>query len=232
MLLRNGAASNAAIFGGEERYNHPRAAPTRPGLGETGASMATVKRLCVYCGSAEGRSQAYREAADELGESLAAAGIELVYGGGRIGLMGRVANAVLGGGGRVTGIIPAHLHDQEVGHHGVSDLKVVGSMHERKQLMFEMSDGFAVLPGGLGTLDEFFEIITWKQLSLHDKPVVVLDVDGYWAPLIGLIEHAIDSGFAPLRARGFFTVVDSVPALMQALAAIHEPDRPAVPGLI
>ena len=194
--------------------------------------MATVKRLCVYCGSSEGRLPAYRAAADHLGRSLADAAIELVYGGGRIGLMGRVADAVLAGGGRVTGIIPAHLHDQEVGHHGVSELQIVGSMHERKQRMFEMSDAFAVLPGGLGTLDETFEIITWKQLSLHDKPVIILDVAGYWAPLIALIDHALDSGFAPLRARGFFTVVDSVEALMQALAASHEPTLPAEPRLI
>jgi uncharacterized protein (TIGR00730 family) len=194
--------------------------------------MATVKRLCVYCGSAEGRLPAYRAAADELGRSLVDAGIELVYGGGRIGLMGRVADAVLAGGGRVTWIIPAHLHDQEVGHHGVSELQVVGSMHERKQRMFEMSDAFAVLPGGLGTLDEFFEIITWKQLSLHDKPVIVLDVAGYWAPLTVLIDHAIDCGFAPLRARGFFTVVDGVETLMQALATSPEPRRAAEPRLI
>jgi len=194
--------------------------------------MATVKRLCVYCGSAEGRLPAYRAAADELGRSLADARIELVYGGGRIGLMGRVADAVLAGGGRVTGIIPAHLHDQEVGHHGVSDLQVVGSMHERKQRMFEMSDAFAVLPGGLGTLDETFEIMTWMQLSLHDKPVVILDVAGYWAPLVALIDHAIDSGFAPLRARGFYTVVESVAALMQALAASPEPRLAAEPSLI
>lgn len=194
--------------------------------------MATVKRLCVYCGSAEGRLPSYRAAAEQLGRALAAAGIELVYGGGRIGLMGRVADTVLTGGGRVTGIIPAHLHDREVGHHGVSELQVVGSMHERKQRMFEMSDAFAVLPGGLGTLDEFFEIITWKQLSLHDKPVVVLNVAGYWQKLIALIDHAIDSGFAPPRARGFFTVVDSVEALMQSLAASHEPERPAEPRLI
>ncbi|MDB5408425.1 MAG: family Rossman fold protein [Rhodospirillales bacterium] len=194
--------------------------------------MATVKRLCVYCGSAEGRLPSYRASAEQLGRALAAAGIELVYGGGRIGLMGRVADTVLTGGGRVTGIIPAHLHDREVGHHGVSELQVVGSMHERKQRMFEMSDAFAVLPGGLGTLDEFFEIITWKQLSLHDKPVVVLNVAGYWQKLIALIDHAIDSGFAPPRARGFFTVVDSVEALMQSLAASHEPERPAEPRLI
>jgi uncharacterized protein (TIGR00730 family) len=194
--------------------------------------MATVKRLCVYCGSAEGRLPEYRAAADQLGRLLAAAGIELVYGGGRIGLMGRVADAVLAAGGRVTGIIPAHLHDREVGHHGVTELQVVGSMHERKQRMFEMSDAFAVLPGGLGTLDETFEIITWKQLSLHDKPVIILNVADYWAPLMALIGHAIDSGFAPVRARDFFEVVDSVEALMRALKASHEPRRPAEPRLI
>src|SRR5471032_3070677 len=158
--------------------------------------MAQVKRLCVYCGASGAVDEAYRGAAVALGELLAGAGIELVYGGGRIGLMGRLADAVLRGGGRVTGIIPAHLHDREVGHHGLSELIVVGSMHERKQLMFEMSDAFAVLPGGLGTIEEAFEIITWKQLRLHDKPIVIVDVADYWRPLQALIDHVIASGFA------------------------------------
>src|SRR5690349_14874026 len=125
--------------------------------------MTSIKRLCVYCGSFDAM---YRDAARQLGADLAASQIELVYGGGRIGLMGILADAVIGGGGRVTGIIPAHLHDKEVGHSGLAQLLVVGSMHERKRMMFEMSDAFAVLPGGLGTLDEAFEMITWKQLRL------------------------------------------------------------------
>lgn len=186
--------------------------------------MASVKRLCVYCGSSDGVDSIYREAASRLGQILAAAGIELVYGGGRIGLMGLVANAALKAGGRVTGIIPAHLHDAEVGHHGVSELIVVGSMHERKQLMFEMSDAFAVLPGGLGTLDEAFEIITWKQLRLHDKPIVIVDVAGYWQKLRELIDHIIVSGFAAPRTRQLFRFVSGVDEVLGALAASEEPE--------
>lgn len=186
--------------------------------------MASVKRLCVYCGSSDGVDPIYREAASRLGQILAAAGIELVYGGGRIGLMGLVANAVLKAGGRVTGIIPAHLHDAEVGHHGVSELIVVGSMHERKQLMFEVSDAFAVLPGGLGTLDEAFEIITWKQLRLHDKPIIIIDVAGYWHKLRELIDHILDSGFAAPRTRQLFQFVSGVDEVLGALAASEEPE--------
>jgi uncharacterized protein (TIGR00730 family) len=185
--------------------------------------MAVVKSLCVYCGASEGFDAAYRQAAAELGTRLAESGIELVYGGGRIGLMGRVADAAKLVGGRVTGIIPAHLHDREIGHHGISELIVVGSMHERKQLMFERSDAFAVLPGGVGTIEEAFEIITWKQLRLHDKPIVLVDIAGYWRPFQALVDHVIDSGFANKGVRGLFQVVDSIDGLMTALAASREP---------
>jgi uncharacterized protein (TIGR00730 family) len=170
--------------------------------------------------------------ARRLGTILAAAGIELVYGGGRIGLMGLVANAALEAGGRVTGIIPAHLHGAEIGHHGVSELIVVGSMHERKQLMFEMSDAFAILPGGLGTLDEAFEIITWKQLRLHDKPIVVVDVAGYWEKLLSLVDHIIDSGFANAAILDHFRTVARVEDLLPALAQSHEPKLEPKPGLV
>src|ERR1700687_244226 len=148
--------------------------------------MALVKRICVYCGSSGRVNEAYRAAATRLGMVLARAGIELIYGGGRVGLMGLVADAALAEGGRVTGIIPMHLHDREVGHTGLTELVVVDNMHNRKRRMFELADAFAVLPGGLGTLDETLEIITWKQLGLHDKPVVIVDVAGYWTPLIEL----------------------------------------------
>jgi uncharacterized protein (TIGR00730 family) len=194
--------------------------------------MASVKRLCVYCGSSDRVDAAYRDAAQQLGTLLAGAGIELIYGGGRIGLMGIAANAVLQAGGRVTGIIPAHLHDFEIGHHGVSELIVVGSMHERKQLMFEKSDAFAVLPGGLGTLDETFEIITWKQLGLHDKPIVIVDIAGYWQRLFGLIDQIVESGFARRKILGHFRTVDSVEALLPALAAAPEPAIAAKPRLV
>jgi len=185
--------------------------------------MATAKRLCVYCGASDRVDPVYREAAVELGTRLAGAGIELVYGGGRIGLMGRLADAVLQAGGRVTGIIPAHLDNREIGHHGVNELIVVGSMHERKQLMFERSDAFAVLPGGIGTIEETFEIITWKQLLLHDKPIVIVDIAGYWQKLQALVDHVIEKGFASRRSRALFQVVETVDMLMEALAAAHEP---------
>ena len=185
--------------------------------------MARVNRLCVYCGASDQVDAAYREAAVELGDRLAGAGIELIYGGGRIGLMGRLADAVLLAGGRVTGIIPGHLHNREIGHHGVSELIVVGSMHERKQLMFERADAFAVLPGGIGTIEETFEIITWKQLLLHDKPIVVVDIAGYWQKLQALVDHVIEKGFASRRSRALFQVVETVDMLMEALAAAHEP---------
>jgi uncharacterized protein (TIGR00730 family) len=194
--------------------------------------MAAVKRLCVYCGSSAAVDSNYRDAAIELGQALAEAGIELVYGGGRVGLMGLLANAVLQRGGQVTGIIPAHLHDYEVGHHGITELIIVDSMHERKRLMFEMSDAFAVLPGGLGTLDETFEIITWKQLALHDRPIIILDEAGYWQPLLQLIDHIIETGFARPTTRGLFRTVPSVKALLAALAESREPALAAESRLI
>jgi uncharacterized protein (TIGR00730 family) len=194
--------------------------------------MARLKSLCVYCGSSDRVDPLYREAAVELGRLLAAEKIELVYGGGRIGLMGLCANAVLAGGGRVTGIIPAHLHDAEVGHHGVSELLVVGSMHERKRRMFELSDAFAVLPGGLGTLDEAFEIITWRQLGLHDKPIVVVDVAGYWAPFQAMVDHIVEQGFARSAIFSLYETVSSVAELIPTIRRLHEPAIAPEPRLV
>ncbi len=194
--------------------------------------MAVVKRLCVYCGSSGRVDESYRMAARQLGRMLAENGIELVYGGGRVGLMGLMADAALAAGGRVIGIIPTHLHEYEVGHTAVSELIIVGSMHERKQRMFELSDGFAVLPGGLGTLDETFEIITWKQLGLHDKPIMIVDVAGYWAPLRGLIEHIVGKGFAPATARRLFDIVAGIEDLLPALAATPQPVLPVESKLV
>lgn len=194
--------------------------------------MAAVKRVCVYCGSADRVNETYRRAAVEFGMILARAGIELVYGGGRIGLMGLCANAALAAGGRVIGIIPAHLHDAEVGHHGVSELLVVGSMHERKRRMVELSDAFVVLPGGLGTLDETFEIITWRQLHLHDKPIVIANIAGYWAPFEALVDHVIASGFASSAARRLYTTVATVGDILPAIAAAHQPAIPPEPRLV
>jgi uncharacterized protein (TIGR00730 family) len=179
--------------------------------------MTVIKSLCVYCGSARGRSPRYVAAAKELGEAMAARQIRLVYGGARIGMMGEVADAVMKNGGQVTGVIPEHLQTSEVGHSGITDLKVVESMHVRKKLMFDLSDGFAVLPGGYGTLDELFEIITWRMLKLHDKPVVVLNIDGYWDRFQALIDHLIGEGFARPDSRQYFSVVNSVGRMFDLL---------------
>jgi uncharacterized protein (TIGR00730 family) len=186
-------------------------------------AMQNIRCLCVYCGSSGAVEVRYREAASELGARLAQAGVELVFGGGRVGLMGLLADAALAANGRVTGIIPSHLRSAELAHPGVSELVVVGSMHERKRLMAERADAFAVLPGGIGTLDEMFETVSWKQLGLHDKPILLVDVDGYWAPLLALLDHIMDKGFARPQTRALMQVVPSVPALMAALA-----EEPAV----
>src|SRR3546814_324213 len=163
--------------------------------------MEPISSLCVYCGSAVGLDPAHRESAARLGQIMAENRIRLVYGGGRIGLMGVVADAVLASGGTAVGVIPEFLETREVGHQGVNDLHVVDSMHSRKNLMFEMSDAFAVLPGGFGTLDEAFEIITWRQLKLHDKPIVMIDVDGYWQPFLRLVDHVLGRGLDRKRTR-------------------------------
>jgi uncharacterized protein (TIGR00730 family) len=190
--------------------------------------MQNIRSLCVYCGSSGAVEAQYRDAASELGANLAQAGIALVYGGGRIGLMGLLADAALAAEGKVTGIIPSHLRDAEVAHHGLTELVVVDSMQERKRVMAERADAFAILPGGIGTLDEMFEIVSWKQLRLHDKPILLVDIGGYWAPLRALLDHIIDTGFAGAQTRGLLQVVPSIAALMAALSAVramaHETD--------
>src|SRR4051812_28646019 len=157
--------------------------------------MSQVRAVCVYCGSSGKVADAYKTAAHELGIRLGSEGLRLVYGGGRVGLMGIVADASLSVGGEVIGIIPEHIQKLEVDHGGLTELHVVDSMHTRKRMMVERSDAFVVLPGGLGTLDEMFEIITWRQLRLHDKPVVIVNIAGYWDPLKILLAHLRDSGF-------------------------------------
>jgi len=149
--------------------------------------------------------------------------IGLVYGGGRIGLMGLLADAALEAGGEVTGIIPDHLHDREIGHAGLTELRVVDDMHERKRLMAELADAFAILPGGLGTLEEMLEVITWKQLGLHDKPIFIIDVEGYWTPLLRLFDHVIDEGFAGRDARGLYRVLSRVEDLAAAMREAPQP---------
>ena len=179
--------------------------------------MPQIRSVCVYCGSSGAVDQRYRTAADEIGRSLAAAGIALVFGGGRIGLMGIAADAALAAGGHVTGVISASLRDAEVAHSGLSELVVVATMHDRKRVMAERADAFAVLPGGIGTLDETFEILTWRQLGLHDKPIFLVDVAGYWQPLRALLDDIVAQGFATDLVPRLVEIVPSVSALMGAL---------------
>jgi hypothetical protein len=183
--------------------------------------MAAIGSVCVYCGSSMGTSPRYREVARALGRALAAHGICLVFGGGGIGLMGEVADAVIGAGGQAIGVIPELLEKREKGHRGITELRVVGSMHERKNLMFELSDAFVVLPGGFGTLDEAFEMLTWRQLDMHDKPILFLNMDGYWDPLKDLVDHFIREGFVAESGRRLFTMVTRVEDVIPAL--IREP---------
>ena len=181
--------------------------------------MTAIHSVAVFCGSNSGSDPAFAAAARALGRGLAEAGMRLVYGGGRVGLMGAVADAALAAGGEILGVIPEFLTRREVAHTGV-ELTVTDSMHSRKQLMFAEADVFVSLPGGLGTLDETIEIITWRQLGLHDKPIVLCDVAGSTAPLRAAIEAAIGRGFAPARVRELFLVVDGVAPLLEHLRAI------------
>jgi len=179
--------------------------------------MADIKSVCVYCASASNGPESHRAAAAQLGTALAENGIRLIFGGGHVGLMGIAADAALAAGGEVIGVIPEFLRDWEVGHDGCDELIVTSSMHSRKQKMAELSDGFAILPGGLGTLDEAFEIITWKQLKLHDKPIVIADIDGYWQPFKTLLDHVTDNRYMsqrdPSLIRWAASVSDIIPAL-------------------
>jgi len=184
--------------------------------------MTTLRRLCVFCGSKHGSRPEYTEAARALGTTLAGAGIDLVYGGGRVGLMGEVADAVLDAGGAVTGVIPHHMSDREIAHYGLTDLRIVGSMHERKALMYELSDGFVALPGGLGTLEELFEITTWSQLGLHAKPTGLLDVAGFYGPLVGFLDQLVTEGFVADRHRQLLRVAGTPAGLLERLAAFPD----------
>ncbi len=186
--------------------------------------MKTIRTICVFCGSKTGADPAHEATAKRLGALMAERGIGLVYGGGRIGLMGIVADAVADGGGKVTGVIPEFLMKLEVGNGKVGELIVTDSMHTRKQRMFELSDAMVALPGGLGTLDETFEIITWKQLQQHAKPVVLINVNGYWNPFAALVEATIDGGFAHPKIRDLYTMVADADAVFDALADAPEPD--------
>ena len=174
-----------------------------------------MKSICVYCGSNAGSKMIYSERASALGDRIAKEGLRLVYGGGNVGLMGVVANAVLEAGGQVTGVIPKQLADWEVAHRGLTELEVVGSMHERKARMFELADGFVTLPGGFGTMEEIFEMLTWRQLGIGNKPCAFLDVDGFYAPLIGMIDRMVDERFLHAEQRTDLWHGEDIPAMLE-----------------
>jgi uncharacterized protein (TIGR00730 family) len=181
--------------------------------------MRSINSVCVYCGSAPGRNPRYAEVADELGRTLAEAGVRLVYGGGSVGLMGRIARSVLAHGGAVTGIIPQFLRDRELMLKDADDLVVTADMHERKRLMFERSDAFVAMPGGIGTLEEVVEMMTWAQLGQHDKPIALLDVDGFWRPLVDLLDHMRAEAFIRPGYELRYEVVAEVGDLLPRLEA-------------
>lgn len=182
-----------------------------------------MRRLCVYCGSSPGRNPAYLEAAATLGRELAARNMGLVYGGASVGVMGALADAVLASGGEVTGVIPRALALKEVAHPGLTEQLVVGSMHERKALMAELSDGFIALPGGWGTMEEIFEILTWAQLGFHEKPCGLLNVSGYFDGLFAFLEHAISEGFVRPEYRALLLLESDGERLLQRFATYRAP---------
>ncbi|MBM3726701.1 MAG: TIGR00730 family Rossman fold protein [Acidobacteria bacterium] len=181
------------------------------------------ERLCVFCGSSTGRIEAYQEAARATGAALAQRGIELVYGGGRNGLMGILADAALEVGGRVTGVMPGFLIKKEIGHTGVTELIVVASMHERKSRMAGMADGFIALPGGFGTFEEFFEVVTWAQLRLHAKPCGVLNVAGFYDPLLALLDHACAEGLIHPEHRDLVVASSDLDELLEKMSRVRSP---------
>jgi uncharacterized protein (TIGR00730 family) len=185
-----------------------------------------VNRVCVFCGASSGRLPAYADAARAFGTALAGRGLGLVYGGGRVGLMGAVADAALAGGGEVIGVIPQELVDRELAHGGLTELHVVGSLHERKALMAELADGFVALPGGFGTLDELLEQLTWSQLGLHAKPVGLYDVEDYWRPLIALARHATEEGFVREADLAQIAVGGDAEGLLDRLERLTRAERP------
>ena len=189
-------------------------------------AVREFKQLCVFCGSSHGANSAYAEAAKNLGGELARRGIELVYGGGNVGLMGVIADAVLAGGGRVTGIIPESLMAKELGNKTIQDLRVVKTMHERKALMAELSDGFIAMPGGIGTFEEFFEIVTWAQLGFHTKPCALLNVNGFYDPLLQLLDHSIAEGFVKPKQRDLVLVEPDFRKVLDRMANHHVPHEP------
>lgn len=192
------------------KMSSPAWAPTRRG-------GILLKRICVFAGSSKGVRTEYQEATRTLGHALGARGIGVVYGAGGIGLMGVLADAVIEKGGEITGVIPDKLMDMEVAHEGITELRVVRTMHERKALMAELSDGFIALPGGLGTLEETMEMLTWLQLGYHDKPVGLLNIRGYYDPLLTFFRHMNEEGFISEKILDSFTVDDAPEELMRRM---------------
>jgi uncharacterized protein (TIGR00730 family) len=182
-----------------------------------------LRSICVFCGASRGNDPRYAAAAAVVGERLARRGIQLVYGGGHLGLMGAVADAALAAGGRVVGVIPRGLVDRELAHTRVSELRIVDTLHQRKAVMAELSDGFIALPGGLGTLEELAEVLSWAQLDLHAKPIGLLDVGGYFAELEAFLDHALAEGFIAERHRRLLLVDDDIDHLLTAFADWHPP---------
>ncbi len=190
-----------------------------------------MRRICVFAGSSQGVREEYAEAARALGRELAARGLGMVYGGSSVGLMGLAADAALSAGGEVIGVLPRGLFKREVAHAGLTELHEVGSMHERKALMSDLADGFIALPGGYGTFDELFEIVTWAQIGLHQKAIGLLDAAGYFGPLLALVEHAAQEGFVPSSHAHLLLRAETPAALLDAFATYRPPSErpPMVP---
>ena len=184
--------------------------------------MVALRAVCVFCGSSTPPDERYRDAAQVLGALVAKQGLDLVYGGGRVGLMGELADACLAEGGRVIGVLPVGLFSREVGHTGITELHEVASMHERKQLMYDLSDAFVALPGGLGTLEELAEVATWSQLGLHRKPIALLDVDGFWDPLVDQLDRMVSVGLLKPANRDLIQRTQSAEEALVGLA-VAEP---------
>ncbi len=185
------------------------------------ATGNTFRRIGVFCGSNVGRDPVFRRAAAAFAELLVERGLGLVYGGGDVGMMGVMADAVLAGGGAVIGVIPRSLVDRELAHHGVTDLQIVDGMHERKRRVYAQSDAVVALPGGAGTLDELFEAFTWNQLGIHFRPTGLLNVAGYYDPLIAMLDRMVDQGFLRRVQRDWLVVAEEGPELLAALAAVR-----------
>jgi uncharacterized protein (TIGR00730 family) len=185
--------------------------------------VPALASVCVFCGSNAGADPAYLAAAEAVGSTLARRGIRVVYGGGRVGMMGALADAARAAGGDVIGVLPRQLFEREIGHTGIDDLRVVGSMHERKALMVELADAFIALPGGIGTLEELFEVYTWAQLGIHAKPLGLLDVAGYYQPLATMLDHAVAQRFLREETRAMLAIARDLESLLAAFSGWRPP---------